>query len=69
MSSEELAQEARSIGLEGAVFPSIEEGCLAAQKAALPQDLIYIGGSNYVVAEALKKCYLHTLESVFNTNY
>ena len=69
LSSEELAQEARYIGLEGAVFPSIEEGCKAAQKAALPQDLIYIGGSNYVVAEALKKCYPHTLESVFNTNY
>lgn len=65
---QELAQEAHTLGLQGSIFPTIAEGCLAAQNAALPQDLIYIGGSNYIVAEALKKCYSHTLESLFDTN-
>lgn len=57
-----LAQEAAQRGLIGNPYPSIEAACIAAQNAASPRDLIYIGGSNYVVAQALQKCFPEIIE-------
>lgn len=37
----------------GRVFPSVEAAVKAAQKEATDKDIIFIGGSNYVVGEAL----------------
>ncbi|MBO4753427.1 MAG: bifunctional folylpolyglutamate synthase/dihydrofolate synthase [Bacteroidales bacterium] len=48
----ELAEKAASVGLEGQVFPSID----AALDAALQQPgIVFVGGSNYVVCEALSR--------------
>lgn len=48
-----LQQEAAKYGLEGRVYPSVKEAFLAAEEEALDEDLIFIGGSNFTVAEVL----------------
>ena len=35
-------------------FPTVAEAVAAARAAAAPDDVIFIGGSNYVVGEALR---------------
>ena len=53
LNEEELAQKARKIGLQGNCFPTVQAAYTAAQKQASPEDMIYIGGSTFVVAEVL----------------
>jgi dihydrofolate synthase / folylpolyglutamate synthase len=53
LEAETLRQKAAAHGLQGRVSPSVAVGIKAALASASPQDLIYIGGSNFVVAEAL----------------
>ncbi len=65
LSAHDLCEEARALGLRGEVYPSIEEGCRQAFAEAHSDDLIYVGGSNYVVADALRTCFPHVLESNF----
>ena len=48
-----LQQEAAKYGLKGRVYPSVKEAFLAAEEEALDEDLIFIGGSNFTVAEVL----------------
>lgn len=48
---QELFAKARACGLHGCSFPTVEEACRAAMAAALPADFVFIGGSNYVVAD------------------
>lgn len=48
-----LAQEAGSAGLIGKTFTSVQEAYQAALKQAAPNDLIFIGGSTFVVAEVV----------------
>lgn len=48
-----LEQEAAAVGLHGAAYLSVAAAIAAARAAAAPKDLIYIGGSTFVVAEAL----------------
>ena len=43
-------------GIYGATFHTVEEAYKAAQHAAKHDDFIFIGGSNYIVGEFLKKC-------------
>jgi dihydrofolate synthase/folylpolyglutamate synthase len=50
---ETLAEKARQHGLLGTVYHSVNETLDAVMKEALPEDLIFIGGSNFVVADAL----------------
>ena len=40
-----------------AVFDSVAEAVHAAQESATANDVIFIGGSNYVVGEALRECF------------
>jgi len=47
-----LEQEALSHKLKGKVFSCVKEAILAAQKAAKQKDIIFIGGSTFVVGEA-----------------
>ena len=47
------AEELRAKFGNGRVFPSVEAAVRAAQKEATDKDIIFIGGSNYVVGEAL----------------
>ncbi|MEJ2905937.1 bifunctional folylpolyglutamate synthase/dihydrofolate synthase [Pedobacter panaciterrae] len=49
--AQELASEAENHGLKGFVFPTVELAINAAKKNANADDLIYIGGSTFVVAE------------------
>lgn len=46
-----LQQEAAVYGLTGEVIPDVNEAMQAARRKARPDDLIFIGGSTYVVAE------------------
>lgn len=54
MTADELLQKAASHGLHGKSYPTVEEAKSAAITAATTTDLIYIGGSMYILAEALK---------------
>ena len=51
LGAKELEQEAIRQGLEGAVYTSVANAYNQALKNADPGDLIYIGGSTFVVAE------------------
>lgn len=49
--AEELADKAALAGLTGISIPSVVEAVAEAQSQAAPEDLIYIGGSTFVVAD------------------
>jgi len=49
----ELALLASSFGLKGSTYPSVAEALAAAKKECRPNDLVFVGGSTFVVAEAL----------------
>ena len=49
----ELKRRAELAGLKGDAYASVMEALSAARKNAAPDDLIFIGGSTFVVAEAL----------------
>ncbi len=53
MNEKELAQKASGFGLIGASYPSIIEAFNAAKLNAGKNDLIFVGGSTFVVAEIL----------------
>jgi dihydrofolate synthase/folylpolyglutamate synthase len=53
LSEEDLAQEAMKCGLRGQTFKTVALALENAKKNAGLNDLIFIGGSNYVVAEVL----------------
>lgn len=53
MNEQELAGKARSCGLQGTTYPTVSEAYAAARKNAIPEDIIYIGGSTFVVAEVV----------------
>jgi dihydrofolate synthase/folylpolyglutamate synthase len=50
-----LAGRANSIGLKGRSYPSVTEAFTAAVKNAGKNDLVFVGGSNFVVAEILQQ--------------
>ncbi len=49
----ELQAQAIQFGLQGKTYDSVKEAKAAAEKAAGEKDLIFIGGSTFIVAEAL----------------
>ncbi len=53
----EVARQAREAGLHGRTFPTVEEAFAQAQADADPQDLIFIGGSSFIVADLLRDCF------------
>lgn len=53
MPAPDLAAQAAQYGISGQDFPSIAEAVVQALKVALPEDMIFIGGSSFVVAEAI----------------
>jgi dihydrofolate synthase/folylpolyglutamate synthase len=53
LAANELAEIAGSFGLIGKPWPSVEAAYLAARKNANPDDLVFVGGSTFVVAEVL----------------
>lgn len=53
MSAEELAEQAATAGLQGEIQPSVAEAMARAKELATEEDMIFVGGSNFVVAEVL----------------
>lgn len=49
-----LQEQASRYGLQGFNFPSVRSALWAAKKAAKRRDLVFVGGSTFVVAEALR---------------
>ncbi|WP_345950966.1 folylpolyglutamate synthase/dihydrofolate synthase family protein [Mucilaginibacter sp. PAMB04274] len=46
-----LQQQAMMVGLQGKTYPTVPEALQAAQQKAGPKDLVFAGGSTFVVAE------------------
>ncbi|AWX43887.1 Dihydrofolate synthase [Flagellimonas maritima] len=53
LSADELKAIASNFNLKGKVFKSVGKGLEAAVKNAKPRDLVYVGGSTFVVAEVV----------------
>ncbi len=53
-SSADVAAKALALGINGRSFGTVAEGWQAARQAAAPGDTIFVGGSNFVVADFLK---------------
>lgn len=47
----ELAEQASMLGLKGTAIADVNDAIAAARKAASPGDLVFVGGSTFVVAE------------------
>lgn len=52
--SEEMKRIGESLSLHGSAYPDVRTAVEAALNAARTDDLVFIGGSNYVVGEALQ---------------
>lgn len=48
-----LAEKGKLIGLKGSEFPNVKNAIEAATRMASPDDLVFIGGSTFIVADAL----------------
>ena len=48
-----LAKKAKEFGLKGEVYPSVKEAYGKAKHDADKRDMIFVGGSTFVVAEVL----------------
>ena len=53
LEAESLKQKAESFGLHGEVYPSVIAALQAAQANATDKDLVFVGGSTFVVAEVV----------------
>lgn len=53
LAADALKAEAHELGLEGAAYASVSEALAAAKAAAKEQDVIFVGGSIFVVAEVV----------------
>lgn len=53
MNEEILAGKAKNFGLQGRCYPTVAEAYQAAREKASVQDMVYIGGSTFVVAEVI----------------
>jgi dihydrofolate synthase/folylpolyglutamate synthase len=53
MDAFELQELAKELGLNGKAYKSVEKGLKKAIKKAEPNDMVYVGGSTFVVAEVV----------------
>lgn len=51
---EQLEALATRAGLKGTSYPTVEAAVTAAQKESRPEDLIFVGGSTFIVADLLR---------------
>ena len=49
LEAESLRQQAEGFGLKGSIYPNVKAAYQAAQKASQKDDLVFIGGSTFVV--------------------
>lgn len=52
----DLKKIASTVGLQGNTYIGVEQAYEAAKKNSLPKDLIFIGGSTFIVADLLSYC-------------
>lgn len=62
LNEKELQILAKKSGLQGECYPNVISAVHAAQEKSLPEDLIFIGGSSFIVADLL------TSRNTFNLN-
>ncbi|MDR0798607.1 MAG: bifunctional folylpolyglutamate synthase/dihydrofolate synthase [Dysgonamonadaceae bacterium] len=55
LKADSLAEQARKFGLQGEIFPTVEAAFSSAKQNASEKDFIFVGGSTFVVAEALNE--------------
>jgi dihydrofolate synthase/folylpolyglutamate synthase len=53
LEAESLKQKAESFGLQGEAYPTVKAALLSAQRNAHKNDLVFVGGSTFVVAEVV----------------
>jgi dihydrofolate synthase/folylpolyglutamate synthase len=53
LDAHELAMQAVAAGLKGTIYPSVKKALASAKKAARRDDLVFIGGSTFTVADAM----------------
>jgi dihydrofolate synthase/folylpolyglutamate synthase len=53
MDATELERKASEFGLKGKVYPSVKSAFDSARKKAAPADMVFVGGSSFVVAEVI----------------
>jgi dihydrofolate synthase/folylpolyglutamate synthase len=53
LEAESLKTKAESFGLHGDAYPSVKAALVAAQESADDNDLVFVGGSTFVVAEVV----------------
>ncbi len=53
LEAESLKQQAKSFGLHGEIYPNVKAAYQSAQKNAETGDLVFVGGSTFVVAEVV----------------
>jgi dihydrofolate synthase/folylpolyglutamate synthase len=53
MDAAELQQAALESGRKGKVYSSVKNAYKAAQRHAQPEDVVYVGGSIFVLAEII----------------
>ena len=53
LAAEELAEQAKTAGLKGTIHSSVADALVAAKKIAGSEDVIFIGGSTFTVAEVI----------------
>lgn len=53
---EELQQIANKFGLQGNSYATVSQAVESAKKESLPEDLIFVGGSSFIVADLLSSC-------------
>ena len=56
LSEVELKEKAEAAGLKGESYPTVAEALEAAKEKSLPKDLIFVGGSTFIVADLLAHC-------------
>ena len=52
-----LKEQAGAVGLKGRAYSSVKNALKAAKRKAVPSDVIYVGGSTFVVAELIHFSY------------
>lgn len=55
--AEEVQKQASAFGLKGNAYPNVKIALKEALAQSGPQDLIFIGGSSFIVADLLATCY------------
>lgn len=53
LSAEELSEKAKNYGLKGNAYPTAEEALYAAKNNAKADDMVFVGGSTFTVADVL----------------